>query len=415
MAERAEVIGGIAAQKRMPPKIAFPVLAFALFAYFFAASAPSPAFVVLQHQWHFSASLLTVAFGVYAIALLLTLMLVGSISDYIGRRPVIFVALIIQAVSMVMFVLADNINNLIGARIVQGIATGIANGALAAAVVEAAPDSMKKLGALISSISPLAGLAAGALVSGAVLKLVVNPMPLMFGTLSLLFALGALLTLLTPEYVAKRPGALASISLRVSVPTNAKTEFIRAVPVLITTWAMGGLYLALIPSVILEVFNFDNGILNGLAIATLSGVGAVAPSLLKRYELPKANMIGLANILLGLILIEISLLTGSLVLFFLATALSGIGFGGSFSAVIQTLAPLVPKEERAQLFTVIFVVSYLALSVPAMLAGKLVHTLGLKLTVEGYIVLLIMTGIIGLVLQSRSLRDSRLRGRSKVI
>lgn len=407
MANQSTSIAEITTQWRLPPTIAFPLLALVLFAYFFAASAPSPAFVVMQHQWHFSASLLTAAFGVYAIALLIALILFGSLSDYVGRRPVIFVALIIQTISMGMFVLAHSIESLIAARIVQGLATGIASGALAAAVVEAAPENMKKLGAMISSVSPLAGLAVGALVSGIALKLAAHPIPLVFGGLSILFIIGAILLVFTPESITKRDGALASMTPRASVPAIAKIEFMRAAPVLVTTWAMGGLYLALVPSVILHVFNVDNGIVNGLSIATLSGIGAIAPNFLKRLELPKATMIGIGSILIGLVLMLISLSTGSITLFFVSTALSGIGFGGAFSAIIQTLAPIVPKHERAELFTAIFVICYLALSVPAMVAGFLVKPFGLQLTVEVYGVFLILTGIIGLVLQSKSLCDLR--------
>jgi hypothetical protein len=50
--------------------VAFVLLATVLFAFFFAASAPSPLFVVFQHAWGFSSSMLTVAFAIYAIALL---------------------------------------------------------------------------------------------------------------------------------------------------------------------------------------------------------------------------------------------------------------------------------------------------------------------------------------------------------
>ncbi len=392
---------------RLPQAIAFPVLALVLFGYFFAASAPSPAFVYLQHAWHFSSAMLTVAFGVYALALLLTLILAGSLSDFIGRRPVIFFALVLQTVAMVMFMMADSIESVIWARVIQGLATGIASGALAAAVVEAAPEGQKKLGALISSVSPLAGLAVGALVSGVALKEIPHPIDLVFGSLAGLFSLGAILLIFTPESVTRRPGALASIMPRFSIPNSARTEFWRGAPVLITTWSMGGLYLALAPSLIIHAFNMENGIVNGLSITTLSGVGAIAPSLLKRFESPKVAMIGMGSIIIGILLILISLQTSSLGLFFFATALCGIGFGGAFSAIIQTLAPIVGKHERAELFAAIFIVCYLALSVPAMLAGELVKPFGLLLTVKGYVVLILVTAITGMLLQWKSLKNLR--------
>lgn len=389
---------------RLPSSIAFPVLALVLFGYFFAASAPSPAFVVLQHEWHFSESLLTIAFGVYAIALLLSLLIAGSLSDFIGRRPVIFVALIIQAIAMAMFLLADNIISLIEARIVQGLATGIASGALAAAVVEAAPEHQKRFGAMISSVSPLAGLAVGAFISGLALKEIAHPIDWVFGALAFLFSVGAVVMIFTPESVTKRAGALASMVPHIFIPIVARTEFLRGTPVLITTWAMGGLYLALVPSMIVDIYGIENGIINGLAITTLAGVGAIAPSLLKKFEPAKAAILGMCAVITGALLILISLASRSLALLFLATAVSGIGFGGAFSAIIQALAPIVQKHERAELFAAIFIVSYIALSVPAMLAGYLVKSLGLLCTLQGYLMILLITGTIGIYLQRKSLQ-----------
>ena len=219
--------------------------------------------------------------------------------------------------------------------------------------------------------------------------------------------MGAILLIFIPESVTTRPGAIASIVPRFSIPKSARIEFLRGAPVLITTWALGGLYLSLAPSLIIHAFHVENGILNGLSITTLSGVGAIAPTLLKRFDPPKIAMIGMGSIILGILILFISLLTESLGLFFTATALSGIGFGGAFSAIIQRLAPIVGKHERAELFAAIFIISYLALSVPAMLAGELVKPLGLLLTVKGYIGLILITAIVGMILQWKSFKDMR--------
>jgi len=74
---------------------------------------------------------------------------------------------------------------------------------------------------------------------------------------------------------------------------------------------------------------------------------------------------------------------------------AGIGFGGAFSALVQTLAPLAQSHERGELFAAIFVVSYLAFSLPAMLAGFLVAPLGLLTTVEGYAGVLLLVAAVG--------------------
>ncbi|MDB5828125.1 MAG: transporter, partial [Variovorax sp.] len=206
---------------QLPLRYAFPLLATVLFAFFFAAAAPSPLFVVFQHAWGFSASMLTVAFAIYALALLASLLVAGSLSDHIGRRPVVLAALVFQTVAMGLFMSARGVGGLLIARIVQGIAMGVASGALSAAVVEAAPVAQKRLGALISSVSPLAGLAAGALVTGVAVKLSGDPVFWVFGAMTIVFAVGAAAVLCMPETATRRPGAWRSLVPRMSIPLKA--------------------------------------------------------------------------------------------------------------------------------------------------------------------------------------------------
>ncbi|WP_237288457.1 MFS transporter [Variovorax sp. PAMC 28711] len=377
-----------------------------LFAYFMAASAPSPLFIVFQQQWGFSSSLLTVAFAIYAIALLLSLLVAGSLSDHIGRRPVMLVALFMQTLAMLMFLWARGIGGLIAARVVQGIATGLASGALTAAVVEAAPTSQKRLGALISSVSPLAGLAVGALLTGITVKLVGHAVPLVFGTLAAVVVLGAVGVLFVPETAAPRPGAWRSLVPRMAVPVRARGPFLRAAPALVTTWALGGLFLSLVPSLLRDVFGVHDGVVNGSAIATLFGFGALAPMLLSRFGPARAGAFGMTVIVFGIGAMTASFSNASLLLFFIGAAVGGVGFGTAFSAQIQILAPLADSHERAELFASIYVMSYLAFSVPAMAAGLLIAPFGLLQTVRGYALVLLVLGSIGAVLQWFALRNA---------
>ncbi|MDB5929329.1 MAG: major facilitator superfamily 1 [Polaromonas sp.] len=375
------------------------MLALLLFAFFAAASAPSPLFVVFQQMWGFSPALLTVAFAIYALALLLSLLVAGSLSDHVGRRPVVFAALLLQAAAMGAFLLAEGIGGLIAARVIQGVATGMASGALTAAIVEAAPASQKRLGAMISSVSPLAGLAVGALLTGLAVQGLAHPVPLVFGLLSAICVMGALATLFIPESATRRPGALASLVPRISVPARARAEFVRGLPVMLAVWALGGLFLSLVPSLMQQVFGIHSGLVNGLAIATLFGMGAVSPTLLKSLPPAKAGAVGMTSMAAGLALLLASLASHSVPVFFAGTVVAGIGFGAAFSALVQTLAPLAQPNERAELFAALYAASYLAFSVPAMLAGLLIAPLGLLATVEGYAGLLILVAAVGAGLQ----------------
>jgi MFS family permease len=154
-----------ATRRRASPALAFAGVIISFLGLFLAAGAPSPLFRLEQQEWGFPVWLLTIAFVIYAIALLAALLIAGSLSDYIGRRPVLIGALGVEAAAMLIFLNAPDIGWVIAARTVQGIATGAGVSAFTAAAAEYAPARHKKLGVLARSVAPAAGLGLGALLA----------------------------------------------------------------------------------------------------------------------------------------------------------------------------------------------------------------------------------------------------------
>ncbi|MFE4959411.1 MFS transporter [Streptomyces sp. NPDC056653] len=364
--------------RRVPRPVGFWLLAVTLFAILAAASAPSPLYVVYQHRWGFSPIALTTIFAVYALALLVALLIVGGLSDYIGRRPVLAAALIVEAASMVVFLTADGVGPLLVARTVQGLATGAAAGAISAGLLDLQPSPTSHLGPLLSSVAPAAGLAVGALGAGLLVQYAPAPTMLVFVLLIAVFLLLAVAVFFLPEPVTPRPGAWASLRPRVAVPPQARKAFMAATPSLVATWAMGGLYLALGPSVAAGVLHIGSHLVGGLVVTTLFGTGAVASLLVGDLAPKRVMAAGSVALAAGTGLTLLALVGPSTPLFFVGTALAGAGFGSSFLGTFRSLASLVGPTERADLFASVYIVSYLAFSVPAVLAGLAVPSLGLR-------------------------------------
>src|SRR3712207_3805499 len=101
-----------------------------------ASAAPSPLHPPYQQLLGFGPVVLTVIFAAYVLALLAALLTVGSLSDHLGRRPVLLVALGLEIVAMVVFATAGGPGALIVARTLQGLATGASIGALGAFLIE---------------------------------------------------------------------------------------------------------------------------------------------------------------------------------------------------------------------------------------------------------------------------------------
>jgi len=166
-------------------QVGFVVVLVALTVFLIGASAPSPFYPVLQERIGFSSVTMTLIFAVYAVSMLVTLLLTGSLSDHLGRRPVMTAGLLVLAVSMTAFWQAESVGLLITARIVQGFGAGLLMSSMSAAVVDLEPVSHPGWGAIANSVTPLAGLAAGGLIAGLVLEYVdEDPFTAIFGVLT---------------------------------------------------------------------------------------------------------------------------------------------------------------------------------------------------------------------------------------
>ncbi len=61
----------------------------------------------------------------------------------------------------------------------------------------------------------------------------------------------------------------------------------------------------------------------------------------------------------------------SVAVFFLGSAITGLGFGAGFQAAVRSVVPLAAPDERAGVLSVVFIVSYIAMGLPAVIAGAL--------------------------------------------
>jgi MFS family permease len=389
---------------RLPQAGAFVAIALTFAALYLAAGAPTPLLVVFQQQWHFPAWVLTVAFAAYAIGLVTSLPVVGSLSDHIGRRPVLIVSLVVGLLSMLMFVFASDIGWVIAARAVQGIATGAATSAFSASVVENAPARYKRLGTIIGSIAPAGGLGIGALFTGIVVQFSAQASVIVFTTLAVIMALGTVAVVFSAETASPRPGALRSLVPDVRVPQQARSEFVAAIPVLTAAWMLAGLFLGLAPTIIHTLFDLHSGLLDGATAFIQPATAAIVGLFLGRFTTRRTIIIGTIGALGGAAVIVAGVVVGVLPLLWIGGFIGGIGFGASFSGSIRAVAPLAERHERAGLFAAIYLVSYLSFGVPAIIAGVLDSSIGLLSTVIIYGVAIIVAAGAGLAAQLRRSR-----------
>ena len=370
-------------RRTLPATAAFWILAGLFLIVFFASAAASPLYRVYQARFHFSAETLTAVFAVYVLVLLVTLLIFGSVSDYLGRLPVIITALVFSAAACVVFLTAHEVGALYVARSLQGIAAGLASGPIGAALIDLQPPSSQRAPVVTSVFSSL-GLALGALITSALVQYAPAPTHLIWWILLAVFAVSIGTVLAMAEPGVRRPGVLASLRPHVAVPRQARGTFAGAVPCIVAGWALGGLYLSLGPSLAAAATGSPNLLWGGLVIFLLCGTGAVAAFALRGLSPRAAMLAGCLCLLAGMAVTLGAIATTTSPAFLIGTTVAGVGFGLAFQGSFRMITALAKPDDRAGLVTAIYIIGYLAFSVPALIAGVATTHFGLHPTALVY-------------------------------
>ncbi len=222
---------------------------------------------------------------------------------------------------------------------------------------------------MVGSVAPISGLAAGTLGAGLLVQYGSDPLHLVFWVLLALFVLALAAMPFVPDVAERKPGWLASMRPHIGVPRAARSLFAASVPSLIATWALSALYLSLGPELAHSLLHSDSTLAGALVIVALMGPGALAAAVVRAVEPRLLEIRSLFVLIVGVGVTLLAVALGSLVGLYVGSVIAGIGYTPAFSAVFRSLVPLAPPDKRAELIASIYVVAYLAFSIPSFIAG----------------------------------------------
>jgi hypothetical protein len=276
---------------------------------------------------------------------------------------------------------------------VQGFATGAAITTLGATILE----TNRARGPLLNSITAFLGLAAGALGAGALVAFAPDPAQLVY---TILLAISAVLVVLLwrmPETAGRTPGAIASLRPRVHVPTHLRPTLLRITPVNIAAWALGGFNLSLMPSLVRVATGVTSPFTGAVVVAVVMFTAALAVVAMRNRTASQALNLGTPALAGGVLMILVAVHAQLAFAMLAGASIAGFGFGASFSGLFRKLLPLAAPSERAGLLSAFYVESYLAFSLPAILAGLAAPRLGLELTTDIYGAAIILLATISFI------------------
>ncbi|MFE9633528.1 MFS transporter [Streptomyces sp. NPDC006463] len=352
-----------------------------------ASSAPTPLYPVYQDRWELSALSVTVVFSAYTLALLAALLTTGALSDHVGRRPVLMCALTLEAASMAAFASADGMATLVAARVLQGLATGAATSAAGAALVDLDEPGHSGRSALTNSIAPAAGMAAGVLTATVLIRYVPGPTVTVYLALMLVFLGQAAAVTLCPETARPRAGAWRSLRPRLAVSPAARQAFVISGGGVIAVWALGGFYSSLGPAFVRLVAPEAPQAAGGMVFFTLSLPAALTVRATRGLRPVTATLLGCAAVPVSVALSLAAIHLVSLPAVFAAALLAGVAFGAVSQGSLRMVLAPVPQPDRSTTLAAYYVLSYVAMSLPAVAAGLLTEVYGLRTAAHLYAVL----------------------------
>jgi len=196
-----------------------------------------------------------------------------------------------------------------------------------------------------------------------------------------------------PESVSPQPGVLGSLRPSLHIPSQARAAMWQVLPVNVAVWAMGGFYLALVPSLIRAATGSNSFLVGGAMVAVLTLSGALAIFSMRNQSATRVLTLGSSLLVVGVSTIMLAVHSGNLGLFFFGSLVAGSGFGTGFLGSIRSVVPLALPHERAGLMSAFYILSYLAFCLPVLLVGSLTRIFGLVRTADGFSVVLIVLAL----------------------
>lgn len=382
----------------MPKTLSVSLLALGLFTVTFAVNLQAPLYDVYAAQSNVRATAVTIAFAAYVGGLMPTLLLLGGLSDRVGRRRPIALAILLGVGATALLVMVPSWSSLVIARVLLGVGTGLGATAGTAYMTEILGSHRSKEAALIVTSATSLGFGGGALATG--ISLGVQGATLVPASYVALFIAGPILALVALSLPrADRPKPVSLIRL----PVFPKGAWMFGAAMALA-WSTTGMTIAVVP---LELQANGFGGWTGLVIFLAIFVGFLCQPIAKRMTNTHALALGFILIPLGFLVLLAGVWLKLLALVLIGTCItSAASYGFTYLASLAEVSWRAP-DDRARATAGLFVYAYFGFSLPVIASGALADRFGLLAAMEIFAIIQItFTALIVLVWKRSSSRST---------
>jgi len=347
------------------------------------ATAPSSLYGLYKRQDHLSSLTITLVYAVFAAGIVISLLLVGHVSDWYGRRTVLIPAMLTGLAAAVVFASSMSLPALYLGRVLTGLAVGsaVATATAYLADLDSGPLApATRRAQIVATVANVGGLALGPVIAGLLAANVTTDPRKIFVPFAALLALAVVGTVIAPE---TRPVPIPRPRYRpqrIAVPGAARRQFGAALAGDFLVFAVYGVYAGLSTTFLAVTLQQNSPILAGLAVFVSFSSGLLAQVLTIRWPLRRLLSLGVPVLVVGLgVLVSAAWVNPpSLLLFFAGAFLSGAGSGAIYRSTLTVVLTTAPAADRGGALALFFVVGYVGLSLPVVGAGIALVSIGLK-------------------------------------
>ncbi|MFC4005421.1 MFS transporter [Prauserella oleivorans] len=325
---------------------------------------PSPLYPVYQGVFAISDLTMTLLYATFAVVSAPALLLFGSASDAVGPRSMLRVAVAAAAVGSACFALASGPTWLLAGRAAQGIALGAATGAAGALIGEGTRPGSRVSGAVLAGIAFVAGTAAGPITGGVLVQYApaprVLPYVLHLALLWVCWRRVSGLALAGPRGLRWRP-------TRPKIPRGTGLLFGSAAATGFLAWAVAGLFLAVIPT-LLDRSTQTNPAVTGCILGAVLVCSVLTQPFVATIGARTAQLAGLAALLVSLGVLALTA-GGSTSATLGAAVVAGAGHGLAYGGAAAAIDAIAPPGRRGGVTGALYLAFYLGSACPAVAVG----------------------------------------------
>jgi MFS family permease len=365
---------------------------------------PTPLYQLYHREWGLTSGQISVVFAIYAASLIPSLLFLGGISDGIGRRKTLLIAIAIAALGSLAFAFASGLWWLIAARAFQGVALGIGLPTAVAAVREWMDEVTRPRAGTLAIVGTSVGAAFGALIAGILAEYAPLPNTLSFLVYIVLLAGLAVAVASVPSCPHLGPASHREFP---TIAPAIRRPFLVASGESFVGWATLAIFVSLLPSFLAQGLDLHNLLLGAVVVANMM-FGMLVASLTGRGLRNRAAIIlALLGLGAGFWILLLAEPHHVYVLLIAAIFIAGYGNGLSYLAGLNIVNNIAPPEHRAETLSAFLVVCYLGFSLPALGVGIVADQVGLyRAMVAGAIALGVIAVVMILVTTDRNLRTT---------